>query len=237
MSTNPDNYENKIKRLQEFNLMIAHNLRGGIFNIRQLTELLIDKKTTKDQVKKTSLEISEGLQHIHDSSTALLDALALLMEVTNIHINDNLKYEKCDIAETVRNIMSQLHLIVARRNAEIELNLNVSHIPYPCAYMESILYNLISNALKYAKDDAAAKIKISTYRTHNRTYLQVKDNGIGIDLTKYGSKVFGLNAVFHRGYESKGIGLYLTKTQIESLGGTISVQSEVNKGSEFTVVF
>ena len=236
MHNDNENYPDRIKQLQEFNLMIAHNLRGGIHNIKQLTEMLIDKKISKNQLKKESLAISEGLQYIYDSSTALLDSLALLMEVTNIHLSEK-KFDQCDIGAITSKIIDQLHLIVVQRMAEVELNLELTHISYPCAYIESILYNLISNALKYAKEGVPAKITISTYRKDNKNYLQVKDNGIGIDLAKYGSKVFKLNATFHKGYESKGIGLYLTKTQIDSLGGSISVTSEVGKGSEFTVAF
>ena len=102
--------------------------------------------------------------------------------------------------------------------------------------MESILYNFIANALKYCKRDVPLEIIISTYTQDGAIMLSVKDNGIGIDLNTYGMRIFNLYQVFHSGYESKGIGLYIIKTQIESLGGSVSVKSEVNEGSEFIVV-
>jgi signal transduction histidine kinase len=81
------------------------------------------------------------------------------------------------------------------------------------------------------------KIIISTYLQNGLTSLSVRDNGMGLDLKMYGRKIFNLYQVFHRGYESKGVGLYIIKSQIEALGGSISVKSEVDKGSEFIVVF
>jgi len=110
-------------------------------------------------------------------------------------------------------------------------------ISYPELYMESILYNFIHNSLKYSNEDVPLKITISTYERDGRPVLSVKDNGLGINLQAYGRKIFNLYQVFHPGYESKGVGLYIIKTQIESFGGHISVKSEVNEGCEFIVEF
>ena len=97
--------------------------------------------------------------------------------------------------------------------------------------------NFISNALKYRKNDVAPEIVITTSTQGGKVQLSVKDNGLGIDLDRYGDKLFKLSQVFHAGKDSKGFGLYLTKTQIESLGGSISVTSKPDAGSEFVVTF
>ena len=91
--------------------------------------------------------------------------------------------------------------------------------------------------LKYSKMDTPVKITVTTTTKNGRPILIVKDNGIGIDLKRFGDRVFNLNQTFHRGYESKGVGLYITRSQVESLGGTIQVKSTVNEGSEFIVEF
>ena len=101
--------------------------------------------------------------------------------------------------------------------------------------MESIIYNLLSNALKYVSPDRIPDVLLRTYEKDGKVTLSVKDNGLGIDLVKYGSKIFKLNQVFHNNPTSKGVGLYITKAQIESLGGTIQVKSRENEGSEFIV--
>ena len=78
---------------------------------------------------------------------------------------------------------------------------------------------------------------MTTSIKEGRTQLIVADNGLGIDLKKHGHKLFGLNKVFHRHKDSKGVGLYIVKNQIISLKGTISCLSEVNIGSTFTITF
>jgi len=110
-------------------------------------------------------------------------------------------------------------------------------ITYNRTYMESILLNLVTNSIKYRSEEHAPKILIKTSNLNGRIQLTIKDNGLGIDLNKHGHKLFGLNKTFHRHAEAKGVGLYLTKIQIESMGGTISASSKVNEGTTFTITF
>jgi signal transduction histidine kinase len=67
--------------------------------------------------------------------------------------------------------------------------------------------------------------------------LLVKDNGLGIDMDRFGDKLFGLHKTFHDHHEAKGVGLFLTKTQIETMGGRITAESEVDKGTTFIITF
>jgi signal transduction histidine kinase len=133
-------------------------------------------------------------------------------------------------------ITGQLQGIIYQLQAKLVLNFEVETISYPKLYMESILYNLVSNAIKYSRKDIQPIIEISTKDIDGRVLLTAKDNGIGIDMKRYGNKVFKLNQVFHKGYDSKGVGLFITKTQIEALGGTIEVKSRPNEGCEFTIM-
>ena len=113
----------------------------------------------------------------------------------------------------------------------------LSSISYNKIYMESIFLNLIGNAIKYRAEDRIPHIQIKTEIRNGKNIITFKDNGLGIDLDKHGHKLFGLNKVFHRHPDAKGVGLYLTKTQIESMGGTITATSEVNVGTTFTINF
>lgn len=112
----------------------------------------------------------------------------------------------------------------------------VTEFAYSRIYLESIFHNLISNAIKYRAADRIPDITIRTERKNNAVFLHVSDNGLGIDLSKNGHKIFGMHQIFHNHPEAKGIGLFMTKTQIESMGGKIAVVSEVNVGSTFTVM-
>ncbi|HEX8377653.1 MAG TPA: ATP-binding protein [Pedobacter sp.] len=130
-----------------------------------------------------------------------------------------------------------LNVQIEKEKIGFVTSLIVDTIDYPVIYLESILYNLISNAIKYRRKSVKSVIKIKTYFEENRTVLEVSDNGLGIDLKRYGSQVFQLNKVFHSGYDSKGLGLFILKNQVETLGGKITVTSEPNQGATFKVFF
>jgi signal transduction histidine kinase len=233
-------YQNKVQCLESFNNILVHNLRGVAANIKMLVEVLLKVHVYKDgdaEKKMSAFSLEQGLSFIGDSSTSLINILSNLMKGMNLGQNSSIQSEKCDIAEMVDAISSQLNGFIVEKNARLNLMLGVTHIEYPKCYMESLLYNFISNALKYSQPNVPAVINIATYRRDGKTVLSVKDNGLGIDMEKHGDKIFNLGQVFHQGYDSKGMGLYITRQQVESLGGNISVKSEVNGGSEFIVTF
>ena len=110
-------------------------------------------------------------------------------------------------------------------------------IQYHKTYLESIFLNLITNAIKYRSPERDPVIHLKTDIINDRIRLSFTDNGLGIDLGKHGHKLFGLNKTFHRHPDAKGVGLYLTKIQVETMGGHIYAESEVGKGTVFTIIF
>jgi signal transduction histidine kinase len=105
------------------------------------------------------------------------------------------------------------------------------------SYVQSILFNLLSNALKYRAPDRTLRVRIETRREDGYVRLSVADNGLGIDLAKHGPKLFGLYRRFHTHVEGKGLGLHLIKTQIEALGGKVTLQSREGAGTTFNIYF
>ncbi len=101
------------------------------------------------------------------------------------------------------------------------------------SYLHSIFYNLISNSIKYRQSGKAPLIKIKSDLNEETIRISFKDNGVGIDLLKHGEKIFGLYKRFHANTEGKGLGLFMVKTQVETLGGTINVKSAHGDGAEF----
>jgi signal transduction histidine kinase len=104
-------------------------------------------------------------------------------------------------------------------------------------YLASILYNLISNSIKYRQPGTELLIEIESYKEDCKTILLFKDNGKGIDMEKNSEKIFGLYQRFDNTVEGKGMGLFMIKNQVESMDGNISVRSEINKGTEFRIEF
>ena len=116
----------------------------------------------------------------------------------------------------------------------VEKDIEVSCIP---AYLDSIILNLVSNAVKYKSPNRTLLITINAVKSNEGVLLSISDNGMGIDLDKYRDKIFGMYKTFHNRKDAKGFGLYLVKNQIEAMGGSITVQSEVDKGTTFNVYF
>jgi len=117
---------------------------------------------------------------------------------------------------------------------EVDLNL-FSTITYSSVQLKSIIQNLVSNAIKYKQDKVNPVIKITAGIKDGWKFLEVRDNGKGVDLQKHGKKLFGLFQRFDLDVPGKGIGLYTVKQIVEQQGGWIEVQSEPNVGSVFTV--
>ncbi len=233
------NLINKVNQLEELSYIIAHNLRGPAGNIGLLTDALLAQNDGEELEGGvgSAFTMSEGLSYIKESSDNLMSSLSSLMQIVEIKLNKTIPTDECDLREMVSDITKQLQSTIFESRASINTSFVVETILYPRIYLESILYNFISNALKYSRSDLAPEIIITTRTNAGKIQLSVKDNGLGIDMDRYGDKLFKLSQVFHTGKDSKGFGLYLTKTQVESLGGSISVTSRPNEGSEFVVTF
>jgi signal transduction histidine kinase len=111
------------------------------------------------------------------------------------------------------------------------------HIKYPNIYLESILLNLLSNALKYRSPERKPEIYLRTENTPQGILLTISDNGVGLNMQRYGHQIFKLRKTFHKHPESRGIGLFMIKNQLEALGGDISISSIENEGTTFYVNF
>jgi signal transduction histidine kinase len=218
---------------------MAHNLRGPVSNIKMLSQILL--KHFKPETAAASaiddiFTVEEAAEMIEESSVSLLQNLQDLMEIAQMGLNKQVEFDLCNVKIILSEILHQLSVIIQEKKAVFKVNIQVEIIHYPKVYLQSILYNLISNALKYSQPEKPVTINVIVDTTDNKTRIIIQDNGLGIDLEKYGSRIFKLNQFFHTGFDSKGIGLYITKTKIESLGGSIKVESKVNEGAKFTVI-
>ncbi|TGN14531.1 sensor histidine kinase [Leptospira ilyithenensis] len=221
--------EKKIDQLEEFNRIVAHNLRGSIGNVVSLVALLKEGGPNVDSVEVTGL--------LDDSSRAVLDNLQTLMKVLEVRANHGVEFEELNFQKTLQPILAILSGNIRNKRAKISYDFKIPSVLYPKVYLESIFYNLLDNALKYTHADKEPQINVSTYMENGRTVLAVQDNGLGIDLKFYGDQIFKYKKIFHRGFESNGVGLFMTKNQIETFGGSIDVKSKVGEGSTFTVTF
>ena len=223
-----DLLEDQNKRLQNFAYMVSHNLRSYTNNLNAVISL--------HEHAKSDQQRDETFGHIKSLSDSLAKTVEQMNEVVKIQA-ETAKEKKTIYFESIFNqTVSALQLDIEQTQANVEYDFSkcpfVNYIP---AYMESIFQNLLSNALKYRSADRTPVIYCYTYEDNSQVYLVFKDNGAGIDLERYGDRVFGLYETFHEHADAKGIGLYITNSQVESLGGSIEIESKVNVGTTFTI--
>ncbi|TGM34695.1 PAS domain S-box protein [Leptospira levettii] len=215
------------ERLREYTYITSHNLRAPIANILSLCNLL--KDDPGDQVLVQMIESSaQQLDHMMNN----------LNELLTIE-KDSHSFVKKEI-HLKKEIQNQLLLYVSDKSNQTKVDVIIPNdlvlytIP---VYFESIVNNVLSNAFKYISQKSIGYIRIETKESEDFIILSITDNGIGIDLEKYRSKMFKMNSRFHPNIEGKGMGLFLTKYQIESLGGKIEVESQVGKETSFHLYF
>ncbi len=219
------------KDLKQFSYITSHNFRAPLSNLTGLLNLL-------DDVPVENEELQEILNGFRRSTQLLNETIDDLVKVVIIKDNPSILKESVSIIEIFENVFFQLsnQINLHKPNLKIEIDPELC-ITINKAYMESIILNLVSNALKYRSPEKTPKITIKAFDKDNSVNLVIKDNGIGIDLEKNHDKIFGLYQRFHDHPDSKGLGLYLVKSQIEAMGGSIEVESQVNKGTQFTLTF
>lgn len=217
-------------RLFNFAHIVSHNLRSHTSNLSLVVELMEDVKHANDKV--------ELMQSVKDISESLNATIEHLNDVVTIQTQTDQNKIDVDFESTLNMVIKSIRHIVLDGNARINSNFSeVKSIKYIPAYMESILLNLVTNAIKYKHEDRDAIVSIKTYIEGGKTVLEVQDNGSGIDMKKFGHKLFGMYKTFHYNSDAVGIGLFITKNQVESLNGEIFVESEVNKGTTFKIQF
>lgn len=216
-------------QLEQFAFIAAHNLRAPLTRVLGLANLIQMGETEED--KQTALD--KLITSTHDMDQVVKDLNAIL----NIKRHTG-NFTEVDLNESLTRTKRILEKEIEDTATKIIHNFHEADKVYAIApYVESILYNLISNAIKYRDPDRTPYIAIKT--THEKEFvcLSVMDNGLGIDLRKYKHNIFSLYKRFHLHVEGKGLGLYLVKTQIEALGGSVEVRSEPNEGTTFKVYF
>lgn len=216
------------KRLLNFSYIVSHNIRSHSSNISGIAQILADNPD-----EETRSLFIEGLLK---SSKNLDSTLRHLNELLNIQTRINIHKESVSLIQVVTQTLESLVVDLNASNIRI-----VNEIPdgfkfiTDKAYLDSIVLNLISNAIKYRDPEKQPIITISAGKRNQVPYFSVEDNGKGIDMKKFGAKIFGMFRTFHGNKDARGIGLFITRNQIESLGGVIEVDSEPGIGSRFTV--
>ncbi|RYF21717.1 MAG: PAS domain S-box protein, partial [Flavobacteriales bacterium] len=218
------------KRLLNFSYIVSHNLRSHASNIQSISMLI---ESAKDNAER-----EEMIQLLKKVANNLNDTLFNLNNIVTIQTSVDIDVEPLNLREYIsRSVAIQKTQILAKKAVVLNEVDDDFVVNYNRAYLESILLNLISNALKYSSVDREPVISISCVEENGKMVLMVADNGIGIDLAKHGEKVFGIYQTFNGNSDARGFGLFISKNQVEAMGGQIDVESELGKGTTFKIFF
>ena len=217
-------------RLTNFAHIVSHNLRSHTSNISMLLDL-----ARQDDPKLIENEYYRNVKVVSDNMNETIHQLSEIVEI-NSRVSSTLTSQS--LLKSVQKSIKTVDPIIKKNNAKIHLKVETDiNVLAVHAYMESIILNLITNAIKYRSPERLPELKITGGIKGEYAFLSFEDNGLGIDLDRHGSKLFGMYKTFHSHAEARGIGLFISKNQIEAMGGKIEVESEINKGAKFTAYF
>lgn len=217
------------ERLRNFAHIVSHNLRSHSGNFRMLLDLLKEGKPAmaEDELVKMLVMASKNLEE----TIANLNEVALM----NTSVADNLV--PINLFEATETAIKNVGIIAKDASVRLVNNISLSTVVMALpAYIDSILLNFFTNGIRYKSNNRDSFVKLSANIEDGVVVISAEDNGIGIDLKKYGSKIFGMYKTFHGNKDARGIGLFITKNQVEAMGGKIEVESEVNKGTIFKIL-
>ncbi|MFY0685807.1 MAG: tetratricopeptide repeat-containing sensor histidine kinase [Cyclobacteriaceae bacterium] len=221
-----DQLKLKNQSLEEFAFVISHNLREPVAQIIGLSHLYDPKDTDHND---------EVVDRIKNASGNLDKVLYDLSQIVRSNIDEQSKSTFL-LEKEIENVLSSLSDEISRSKANISLNFDQSievHSVQPM--INNVLTQLISNALKFRNQATPCEISITATNTESTLSISVHDNGLGIDLERFRSKIFHIYQRFHLNHEGRGIGLFIARSQTEQLGGTIEVESRPQSGSTFTI--
>lgn len=217
-------------RLQNFTYIISHNLRSHSANMQGLIKLM---EENEDEDEKGIL-----FEMLKLSTERLEDTIKNLNEIITIKKGINTPKEGRNIREeiykTLDILLDVINVSKAKIVVDIPDDLIVQVIP---AYLDSIILNILGNAIKYRSPERNCEIVIMHQKIKNYVVISFKDNGMGMDMKLVKDKIFGMYKTFHKNADARGIGLFLTKNQLEAMNSKIEVESKLNVGSTFKVYF
>jgi signal transduction histidine kinase len=217
--------------LEQFAYIISHNLRAPVANIIGASSVLNDPGLSLDDKEMLIRGINVSVMRLDDVVKDLNNILQVKGDINEtkeiVHFSTLVE----EIRLSIKNLVDKYDIEIKYDFSEIDGFLTLR------GYLYSIFYNLISNSIKYRRKEINCQIEIKSHLTKNKLELTFSDNGMGINLKKSGDLIFGLYRRFHSTAEGKGLGLFMVKTQVEALGGKISVQSLENIGTEFKIEF
>lgn len=218
------------RQLEEFAHITSHNLRAPIANLKALMQMHNEASAQAER------DLYLGM--LHEVIKKIDETLNDLVEVVQIRKDVNVEREWLNFADRVQHLKEILYMDIETSGMQLTTDFEEAPgIEYPKVYLDSIIQNMITNAIRYRSPERPPKLHFKATREEEYVVLTAEDNGIGIDMDRFGSKLFGFRKTFHKNKDAKGIGLFITKSQVEAMGGSIRAESKLGEGTKFIITF
>lgn len=216
---------------KEFTANVSHELKTPLQTIMGSAELLQNHLVKQD-------DIPSFYEKIHQESSRMLTLIDDIIRLSQLDESSQVEENTLRINDSAKEAINSLKESAKKKNIQIQTNLNEAFIKANSRLIYEIIYNLIDNAIRYSNNDSS--IEVSTYTDIHHAYLKVKDNGIGIpleDQNRIFERFYRVDKSHSRATGGTGLGLSIVKHAVKLSHGTIALESELNKGSTFTVTF
>ena len=220
--------EKQNESLRNFTHIVSHNLRIHTANMLGILMVL--------EMEDPETYRSQFVQMLKSSSENLEETIGYLNEVLDIRMKKRPASEKINLHASIAKAVAGIRKLAD--DAEVEIENDVPQnatVLAVSSYLDSIIMSLLSNAVKFRSHVRPSWVRITVGSTEGSTILRFQDNGLGIDLERHGDKLFKMYKKFHKASDSIGIGLFITKNHVEAMGGRIEVESQVDRGTTFSV--
>lgn len=218
------------EKLMDFAHIATHDIRTHVGNLNTITSFI------EDDIE--DVEFEENFKMLKEALVHLEGTISNLNEVRKKEFSPHQNLKSLSLHSFVEHAIYNVSAIARHEKCEIinniESGLNVMGVE---VYMDSIILNFLTNAIKYSSKERDSVIELNASQNGKFTIMEIKDNGLGIDMKTNRDRLFKFKQTFHNHDEARGIGLFITKSHVESLGGKIEVESEVGVGSRFKIYF
>ena len=217
-------------RLLNFAHIVSHNLRTHSANFAALLELM---ELEEDESMRKQMFVM-----LKQASGNLTETVANLNEIVAVNTTAKKEIQFINLHMAIKNVQNNLKALLKENNVEVfnevDESYQVAAVP---AYLDSILLNFLTNGIKYKSGRKDPFVRFGALMENKQLTLSIQDNGIGIDMDKNKDKLFGMYKTFHGNKDARGVGLFITKNQVEAMGGKIDVESKVGEGTTFKIHF
>ncbi len=207
---------------------ISHDIKNPLSNLVMAIELFKDVSQNDEKEFNSLLKVVD---------TALIKMHKIIRELTEVR-NTEYKYKTVEELLNFEHILEDVRLTlgdnISASSAIISSDIHISELTFSRRKLRTIIYNLVNNAIKFKSPDRQLNILVTTTKEDEFIVISVKDNGIGIDESKFDA-IFSKYYRLENAIEGSGIGLYLVKEIVSNAGGKILVKSQLDKGTEFQV--